>query len=92
MQGLSTILLAVGGVIIIVGYIMLLIAAFREGVLWGLLCFCFTPIQLVFLIVHWQVAKKPFLIQLLGYALCFVAYLIAPDGGAQLRGFVPWFS
>ena len=92
MQGLSTILFAVGSVIAFIGGILFLIAAFRESIIWGLLCLCFSPVSLVFLILHWQQAKKPFFVELVGFGLCMLAMLIAPDGGAQLRGYVPWFS
>lgn len=85
MEGLSTVLMAAGSIIAFVGGILFLIAAFRESILWGILCLCFSPVQIVFLIIHWQEAKKPFFIELLGIAISVVGVLIAPDGGARMH-------
>jgi len=74
--------LAITGLIIfIVGGIWFLIESFRENIWWGLGCLLITPVQLVFLIVHWSVAKKPFGIQLLGGCLLFVGTLLSESGG-----------
>ena len=50
----------------LIGQIMILVAAFREGVLWGLGCFFLPVVQLIFIIVHWHEAKKGLGLSLLG--------------------------
>ena len=60
------IFLLVGLGIFIIGGIGFLIAAFRTSLIWGLCCLFISPIQIIYLFVHWDSAKKPFLIQLVG--------------------------
>ncbi|WFP96419.1 hypothetical protein P3S51_10950 [Acinetobacter sp. ANC 7201] len=45
-------LMYLGFAIIIIGAIGFLIAAFKTSILWGLGCFLFYPISIVFLILH----------------------------------------
>ena len=71
--------LFVGIALIIVGGFMFLIAAFREGVLWGLACLCVPVVQVFFLIVHWQEARKAFVIQLIGIALLVLTAMGSPE-------------
>lgn len=73
------ILVVIGLVIVVVGGIMLLIEAFKESVMWGVGSLLFSPVSLVFVFMHWDVAKKPFLLQLGGIAL-FVVGGIAGGG------------
>jgi hypothetical protein len=82
MEILQLILMAVGGVIFLVGGLWFLVESFREGIWWGLGCLLISPVQLVFLILHWGVAKKPFGIQLLGIAMMFVSAFLAEPGTA----------
>jgi hypothetical protein len=80
MEILQLILLIVGGIIILWGSIWFLVECFRESVWWLLGCLLFTPLQLVFLILYWGVAKKPFGLQLLGFAMVFFSmFLTDPD-------------
>ena len=66
-------LAGLGFLISVVGGIWLLVEAFRESVGWGIGCLLCGLIQLAFLIQHWRVAKRPFLVQLAGTFLCFLA-------------------
>jgi hypothetical protein len=81
MSTVGTILLFVGLIIILIYSIQLLIVAFKTSVLWGL-GFIFVPfVNLIFLLVHWDEAKSPFLKGLLGIPFCMLgAYLT--DAGA----------
>lgn len=68
--------LALGGVgliVALVGGIWLLVEAFKESTLWGVGCLLCGPVQLAFIIQHWQAAKRPFALNLAGAALCFGA-------------------
>jgi hypothetical protein len=62
----------IGLIIIIIGGIGTLIAAFSTSIWWGLGCMLFSPVSLVFLILHWDVAKNPFFLQLVGLAVWFI--------------------
>lgn len=51
---------------LLIGGIGTLIAAFSTSVWWGLGCLLISPVSLVFLILHWDVAKNPFFLQVIG--------------------------
>ncbi|OTG84032.1 hypothetical protein [Acinetobacter sp. ANC 4648] len=65
-------LIYLGLAIIIIGGIGFLIAAFKTSILWGLGCLLFYPISIVFLIFHWNDAKNPFFLQLVGLGIVFL--------------------
>ncbi len=54
-----------GGLIMLVANIIIIIAAFKESVLWGVGVFFIPIISLVFVIKFWDDVKKPFLVYLL---------------------------
>jgi hypothetical protein len=59
-------LLIILSIISLITWIWLLVVAFKEHVLWGLGVFFLSPIvAIVFAIMHWQEAKKPFLIYII---------------------------
>ena len=78
---MATVLLFVGLAIGLVGGIWLLVVAFQESVWWGIGCLLLPIVSLIFVILHWQEAKKPFLIQLAGVA--FVILSIVLGGRAE---------
>ena len=61
-----------GIALLILGGIGALMVAFKTSILWGLGCLLIAPVSLIFLILHWDVAKNPFFLQLIGLALAFV--------------------
>lgn len=63
----------IGILIVVIGAIGFLIAAFRESILWGLGCLLVSPVSIAFLFIHWNEAKIPFFLQLVGVALIYVA-------------------
>lgn len=65
-------LIILGYVIMIIGGILLVIEAFKESILWGIGCLVIPIVGLVFVVMYWDVAKKPFMIQLAGLAICFI--------------------
>ena len=69
---MQEILVLIAIFIIVVGGILLLIEAFKEGIIWGLACLLISPVALIFTILHWDVAKKPFFIQLFGVGFLFL--------------------
>jgi len=60
----------------IVGHIMMLIATFRTGILWGL-GYLFLPfVGLIYICVHWSEAKKPLSIMCYGVAIVAIVYVV----------------
>ena len=58
-----------------IGSIMVLVAAFREGVGWGVAVLFLSPIApLLFVIMHWEEGRKGFFCQMVGIVLCGVAF------------------
>jgi hypothetical protein len=74
--------LTVGGVAsMLVGGLMVLIAAFKESVLWGV-GYIFVPlVGLVFVILHWDKAGQGFLISLAGAGAMLLGTVL---GGAPV--------
>ncbi|HOY21876.1 MAG TPA: hypothetical protein PK002_01920 [Cellvibrio sp.] len=58
-----------GLAMLVIGGLWLIIEAFKTSILWGLGCLIITPVSLVFIFVHWDKAKSPFILQLVGLAL-----------------------
>lgn len=81
----------VGLLVMLVGSIMLLVAAFRESVWWGLGCLLLGPVSLVFTVMKWQEAKKGFLTNIAGAGIVLVALLVGRQSlGERLNsGFAP---
>ncbi|PKH86203.1 hypothetical protein [Colwellia sp. Bg11-28] len=71
------ILVFVGLGVLLIGGIGFLITAFKQSIVWGLLCLLVSPVSLLFLIKHWGKAKKTFFIQLAGLAIMIVADILA---------------
>ncbi|MFT6986803.1 MAG: hypothetical protein ACJAT7_002647 [Psychromonas sp.] len=63
----------IGVLILVIGGILFLIAAFKESIIWGIACLLITPVVLAFTVMHWDVAKKPFFIQLAGLGVMLIA-------------------
>jgi hypothetical protein len=73
---IASILVIIGLIIALIFGIQLLIIAFRESILWGL-GYLFVPfVNLIFIIMHWNETKTPFL-----RALIAIPFLV---GGALL--------
>jgi uncharacterized membrane protein len=70
---MTDIFLFVGLAIFVIGGIGFLIAAFRTSLIWGLGCLLIAPVQIIYLLVHWNSAKGPFTIQLFGGLIMLAA-------------------
>ena len=80
MEILAFIFLGVGAIISLVYGIAIIIKAFQVSVWWGL-GYLFIPfVSLIFIVVHWQVAKEPFLKSLLAIPFGIVGMLLLPEG------------
>lgn len=79
MEMVSLGLMGVGCLISVVCGIWLLVIAFTTHILWGL-AYLFVPFAgLVFVIMHWSKAAKPFLINMLGVGLLVGGVAMSPD-------------
>ncbi|MFK3651381.1 hypothetical protein ACI2IY_23540 [Lysobacter enzymogenes] len=87
MSVLAIILLIAGALISLGAGLWLLVLAFQEGIWWGLGSLLLSPVMLVFVILHWSVAKRPFLINLGGAALMIVGVLIGQAQGPATTGY-----
>ena len=74
-----TALLIVGMILGVVGGIWLLVIAFKTSVWWGLGSLLIPFVSLIFVIMHWQPSKKPFLIYIAGAVLVIIAVMNSPE-------------
>ena len=70
---MATLFLFLGLGIFVLGGIAFLIAAFRTSIMWGLGCIFIAPVQIIYLFAHWDDAKNPFLIQVIGGVIMLIA-------------------
>jgi len=71
---MGIVLLVLGIGCCVVGGIWLLITAFQESVGWGVACLLLPIVGLIFVFLHWEDAKKPFLISVAGNLLLIAAH------------------
>jgi hypothetical protein len=76
MATLAMILAVIGYIISLVGGIWLLVVAFQEGIGWGLACLLLPFVSIVFVILHWEDAKSPFLTSLAGGVALILASVL----------------
>ena len=81
MSTLGTLLQIVGVVIAMVGGIWLLVVAFQESLMWGLVCLFCNVVVIYFAITHWEKAKKPFLIEVGGALLASIGGSLVYSAG-----------
>jgi hypothetical protein len=74
------ILLLFGVVVALIGGVLLLIKAFQASIWWGLGSLFVPFVSLIFVITHWEVAKRPFLIALAGSVLIIIGSVLAGTG------------
>jgi len=68
----NAIYLMVGSVVLIlIGYILLLVAAFKENPMWGIAILLFGISSLIFYILHFNKAKLALLLQVIGFVGLF---------------------
>lgn len=81
-------LFGVLGIIGIVSFIWVVVIAFKENVLWGLGCLFVPLIIIVFGIVHWDKARKPFLVYIITSIILAamyvkIIYAVVSESGAM---------
>ena len=78
MELVGMIILGIGGIISLIGGIWFLVVAFRQSVWWGLGSIFIPFVSLIFLIMHWADAKKPFFVSLLGAVIIVIVAVLMP--------------
>lgn len=63
------IILLLGTASLLIGAVWLLIEAFKTSMLWGFGCLLLNPVSLVFIFLHWDRAKVPFILEVIGIAI-----------------------
>lgn len=76
MELVAIVLGVLGAVISLIGGVLFLVAAFRESIWWGLGCLLLPFVSLIFLLIHWREASRPFGLSVLGSLLVFAARFI----------------
>lgn len=69
-------LVLAGYAFMFIGGIMILIAAFKESVLWGLGTLIVPLVGLIFVITHWEESKNGFLLNIGGLVLAVVGAVL----------------
>lgn len=80
-----TVLFGIGSLVSFIAGIWFLVEAFKENIWWGVACLVFGPASLVFLFMHWESAKSPFLLNLLGVLIMAGGLIIAIQQGPENR-------
>lgn len=79
MHLLSVLLIVVGIIGVAIGGIGMLIAGFQESLLWGIGMLVVPIVSLIFVLTRWQEAKKPFLVQVVGWVILLLGLALQPD-------------
>jgi uncharacterized membrane protein len=86
---MGILLFVIGLIISVIGGLWLMLEAFREHILWGL-GYIFIPlVGLVFVFMHWDKAKKPFLWLVAGWILIFLGGVLRQSRRERIGGSVP---
>ena len=78
MEFAGTGLFVVGLLIAIAGWLMVVVAAFRVSAGWGVGSLLIPLVALIFVITHWQDARRGFLTQVGGMAIFLFGVMITP--------------
>ncbi len=65
------------------GALMILWAAFKDSIFWGLVCLFIPFVSLLFVVTHWSETKTGFLLHLLGWVVLGIGAAMAPKLPAE---------
>ena len=74
---MSIALLWTGYVLTFLGSLWIIVLAWQKGVLWGVGCFVFPFIQLVYVVLNWKQTKQAFFLQLAGFGALILSEIVA---------------
>lgn len=78
MEILGMVMLGIGAIIGLIFGIQLLIIAFQQSILWGLGYLLIPFVSLIFIVIHWDKARTPFLRCLLSIPLYVIGFMLLP--------------
>ena len=58
------------------GGLWIVVLAWQDGILWGIGCFLFPPLQFVYVALNWKKSKSAFFLLLAGFAALVVSSVI----------------
>ncbi len=79
MHTLAMIFLGIGCIIILASGLNLIGHTFRTSTLWGIAALVIPGVICVYTVLHWEVAKRPFLLSLLGIGIVILAVVVDPS-------------
>ena len=80
METLGMVLIVLALLVGFVSYIWRMVLAFQQSLVWGLGSLLFTPLILVFGLLHWSKTKQPFLSQCASAGLWALGMGVASAG------------
>ena len=80
---MTTALMLMGGLLVLIGGIIIAIAAFQESFVWGLGVVVFPPAMLVYVFSHWEDTKKAFALVVAGAVLIIAGVMLGGGREAQ---------
>ncbi|MBN1807512.1 MAG: hypothetical protein JW909_00475 [Planctomycetes bacterium] len=83
MTAVGGLLIIAGAIVMLVGWIMILIKAFKASVGWGIASLLVGIVALVFAIMNWQDCKKAFLIWVVGFVVYIIGFAITLSGASS---------
>ena len=83
MEIIAFILIGIGVIMALVYGIILIVKAFQASVWWGL-GYLFVPfVWIIFVATHWDVSRKPFLMNLLALVPLIAGFVLLPEQAQQ---------
>lgn len=79
-SSIGIVALGTGVLVVLAGWLMVLMAAFNDNVLWGLIILLFPIAGLIFILTHWEETKSAFLTYIGGLGLVFVGAILMKVG------------
>ena len=86
MEAISGLALGLGIILGLVGSIWIIVNAFKDSILWGLLCLLISPIQLVYAFMNLDTCKKPLGILVVGVVLYVVGTVVLVGEAMENQG------
>ncbi|PWU01104.1 MAG: hypothetical protein C5B53_03240 [Candidatus Melainabacteria bacterium] len=83
---MAILLMGLGGLISMIGYVWFLVVSFRQSVVWGLVVLLVPFAWIVFAIKHWSTAKLPCSLLVGGLVLYIGTIASNPNMAQELKG------
>jgi hypothetical protein len=70
---MSLVFLWAGYALSFLGGVWIIVLAWQKGIVWGLCCLLFPPIQIFYVALNWKQAKSAFFLLLTGFGAFFLS-------------------